>query len=415
MSERRRVVITGMGVLTPLGLTLAETWENAKAGKSGITRITQFDPSPMPTQIAGELKGFKPEAYMPAREARRMARCSQIALAATQQALADAGITLPLANPERVGVSVGVGMGGMEWTCNQARNYWEKGLSSVSPFAITASLPNIPAYHVSVYTGAQGAFIAPVAACASGAQAIGEAAEFIRNGRADVMLAGGTEALVYDIAIGAFCAMRAMSTRNDEPERASRPFDRDRDGFVFAEGAGMVVLESLEHAQARGARIYAEVLGHASSLDAYHIAQPDPEGRGAQRAMRWALQDAGIAPEEVDYINTHGTGTSLGDPIETFAVKSVFGKHAYKLALSSTKSMMGHTMGAAGAVEAIITVMTLVEGIITPTINLDNPDPQCDLDYTPNVARKADVRIAMKNAFGLGGQNSCLILKRWEE
>jgi len=403
-----------MGALTPLGLTLAETWENAKAGKSGITRITQFDPSPMPTQIAGELKGFKPEAYMPAREARRMARCSQIALAATQQALADAGITLPLATPERVGVAVGVGMGGMEWTCNQARNYWEKGLSTVSPFAITASLPNIPAYHVSVYTGAQGAFIAPVAACASGAQAIGEAAEFIRNGRADVMLAGGTEALVYDIAIGAFCAMRAMSTRNDEPERASRPFDRDRDGFVFAEGAGILVLESLEHAQARGARIYAEVLGHASSLDAYHIAQPDPEGRGAQRAMRWALQDAGVAPEEVDYINTHGTGTPLGDPIETFAVKSVFGDHAYKLALSSTKSMMGHTMGAAGAIETAITVMTLVEGIITPTINLDNPDPQCDLDYTPNVARKADVRIAMKNAFGLGGQNASLVLRRWE-
>ncbi len=414
MSERRRVVITGMGVLTPLGLSLAETWENAKAGKSGVTRITQFDASAMPTQIAGELKGFKPEAYMPAKEARRMARCSQVALAATQQALADAGLTLPLANPERVGVAVGVGMGGMEWTCNQARVYWEKGVGAVSPFALTAALPNIPTYHVSIYTGAQGAVIAPVAACASGTQAIGEAAEFIRHGRADVMFAGGTEALVYDIAIGAFCAMRAMSTRNDEPERASRPFDRDRDGFVFAEGAGILVLESLDHALARGARIYAEVLGHASSLDAYHIAQPDPEGRGAQRAMRWALEDAGIAPEEVDYINTHGTGTPLGDPIETFAVKSVFGAHAYKLALSSTKSMMGHTMGAAGAIESVITVMTLVEGIITPTINLDNPDPQCDLDYTPNVARKADVRIAMKNAFGLGGQNSSLILKRWE-
>ncbi len=414
MSERRRVVITGMGVLTPLGLTLAETWENAKAGKSGITRITQFDPTPMTTQIAGELKGFNPANYMPVKEARRMARCSQIAVAAAQQALADANVTLPLPDPERVGVAVGVGMGGMEWTCNQARAYWEKGLSAVSPFALTASIPNIPTYHVSMYAGAQGAVIAPVAACATGTQAIGEAAEFIRHGRADMMLAGGTEALVYDIAIGAFCAMRAMSTRNDEPERASRPFDRDRDGFVFAEGAGVLVLESLEHALARGAHIYAEVLGHASSLDAYHIAQPDPEGRGAQRAMRWALEDAGIKPEEVDYINTHGTGTPLGDPIETIAVKGVFGAHAYKLALSSTKSMVGHTMGAAGAIETAITVMTLVEGIITPTINLDNPDPQCDLDYTPNVARKADVRIAMKNAFGLGGQNSSLILRRWE-
>lgn len=414
MSERRRVVITGMGVLTPLGLTLAETWENTKAGKSGITRITQFDPTPMTTQIAGELKGFNPANYMPVKEARRMARCSQIAVAAAQQALADANVTLPLPDPDRVGVAVGVGMGGMEWTCNQARAYWEKGLSAVSPFALTASIPNIPTYHVSMYAGAQGAVIAPVAACATGTQAIGEAAEFIRHGRADMMLAGGTEALVYDIAIGAFCAMRAMSTRNDEPERASRPFDRDRDGFVFAEGAGVLVLESLEHALARGAHIYAEVLGHASSLDAYHIAQPDPEGRGAQRAMRWALEDAGIKPEEVDYINTHGTGTPLGDPIETIAVKGVFGAHAYKLALSSTKSMVGHTMGAAGAIETAITVMTLVEGIITPTINLDNPDPQCDLDYTPNVARKADVRIAMKNAFGLGGQNSSLILRRWE-
>ncbi len=410
----RRVVITGLGALTPLGLTVKESWEAMLAGKSGIGPITQFDASDFPTRIAGELKGFDPKHYISRKDARRMARCSQVAIAAVQEALRDAGFGEKVPEPERTGTVIGVGMGGLDWALLHSRRFWERGFRGVNPFAVAASLPNMPSHHVSLYSGAQGPITTPVAACASGSQAIGEALDLIRLGRADVMIAGGVEALVHEIPIAGFSVMGALSKRNDEPEKASRPFDKDRDGFVFSEGAGIVILETLEHAQARGAHIYAELVGYATSSDAYHIARPDPEGKGAQRVMRWALEDAGLQPEDVDYINAHGTATPLNDVTETYAIKQVFGEHAYKLAISSTKSMIGHTMGAAGAIETIATVLMMENDVILPTINLDEPDPQCDLDYVPNTARPARIEVAMKNAFGFGGQNACLVLKRWE-
>ncbi len=410
----KRVVITGLGALTPLGLTVKESWEAMLAGKSGIGPITQFDASGFPTRIAGELKGFDPKNYLSRKDARRMARCSQVAVAAVQEALRDAGFGEKVPEPERTGTVIGVGMGGLDWALKHSRSFWERGFRGMNPFAVASSLPNMPSYHVSLYSGAQGPITTPVAACASGSQAIGEALDLIRLGRADVMIAGGVEALVHEIPIAGFSVMGALSQRNDEPEKASRPFDKDRDGFVFSEGAGIVILETLEHALARGAHIYAELVGYATSSDAYHIARPDPEGKGAQRVMRWALEDAGLTPEDVDYINAHGTATPLNDVTETYAIKQVFGEHAYKLAISSTKSMIGHTMGAAGAIETIATVLMMEQGVILPTINLDEPDPQCDLDYVPNVARPARIEVAMKNAFGFGGQNACLVLKRWE-
>ncbi len=410
----KRVVITGLGALTPLGLTVKESWEAMLAGKSGIGPITQFDASGFPTRIAGELKGFDPKNYLSRKDARRMARCSQVAVAAVQEALRDAGFGEKVPEPERTGTVIGVGMGGLDWALKHSRSFWERGFRGMNPFAVASSLPNMPSYHVSLYSGAQGPITTPVAACASGSQAIGEALDLIRLGRADVMIAGGVEALVHEIPIAGFSVMGALSQRNDEPEKASRPFDKDRDGFVFSEGAGIVILETLEHALARGAHIYAELVGYATSSDAYHIARPDPEGKGAQRVMRWALEDAGLTPEDVDYINAHGTATPLNDVTETYAIKQVFGEHAYKLAISSTKSMIGHTMGAAGAIETIATVLMMEQGVILPTINLDEPDPRCDLDYVPNVARPARIEVAMKNAFGFGGQNACLVLKRWE-
>jgi len=414
-ANRVRVVITGMGVMTPLGLTVRETWENVLAGKSGVAPIQRFDAAALPVQIAGEVKNFDPAVYMPAKEARRMARCSQLAVAAAVEALKDAGLPTPLPNAEQAGTAVGVGMGGLDWAIENSRKFWRQGLQGASPFSLVSSLPNMPSYHVSLLTGALGPVVNPVAACATSSQAIGEAAELIRRGRADLMVAGGAEGLVIDVAIAGFTVMGALSQRNAEPERASRPFDKDRDGLVFAEGAGIVILERLECALARGARIYAEVLGYATSTDAYHIARPDPEARGVQRAIRWALQDAGAAPETIDYINAHGTATPINDATETYAIKKVFGDHAYKLAISSTKSMLGHTMGAAGAIETIVTVMAMQTGIIPPTINLDNPDPACDLDYVPWQPRKAKIQRAVKNAFGFGGQNACLVLDHWPD
>ncbi len=411
--KRARVVITGMGAVTPLGLSVRETWENVVAGKSGVAPIQRFDASALPVQIAGEVKNFDPAAYMPAKEVRRMARCSQLAVAAAVEAVKDAGLPTPIPDAERVGTSVGVGMGGLDWAIDNSRKFWRQGLLGASPFSLISALPNMPAYHVSLLTGAFGPVLNPVAACATSSQAIGEAAELIRHGRADLVVAGGAEGLVIDVAIAGFTVMGALSQRNAEPERASRPFDRDRDGLVFAEGAGILVLERLECALARGAQIYAEVLGYATSTDAYHIARPDPEAQGVQRAIRWALQDAEAAPETIDYINAHGTATQINDSAETFAIKKVFGEHAYKLAVSSTKSMLGHTMGAAGAIETIITVMAMQTGIIPPTINLDNPDPACDLDYVPWKPRKAKIQKALKNAFGFGGQNACLVLGHW--
>jgi len=415
MSECRRVVVTGVGAVTPLGLTMDETWQGLLAGASGIGPINQFDVSGLPSQIAGELKGFDPTEYIEYKEARRMARCSQVAVATAQEAVADAGLALPLERGERVGTLIGSGVGGYERAIEGVDTFREKGLRRVNPFLPISMLTNMPSHHVSTWAGAMGPISTVVAACATGTQAIGEAAEHIRRGAADIMLCGGVDAMVHFTLMVGFCAMRALSTRNDEPERASRPFDAERDGFVLSEGAAVFVLEDLEHAQARGARIRAEILGHSSSSDAFHVAKPDPEGRGASRAMTWALEDAGADPTDVDYINAHGSATPISDPIETLAIKRVFGDHAYRVPISSTKSMIGHPMGGAGAIEAAVCVRTIEEGMIHPTANLENPDPECDLDYVPEGAREANVDIALSNSFGLGGQNACLVLGRFEE
>jgi beta-ketoacyl-acyl-carrier-protein synthase II len=401
-------------MVSPLGLNVADTWAGLLAGRSGVAPITLFDSSTVPARIAGEVKGFDPAQYMNFKEVRRMARVSHLAIAAAREALADSGLPLPLPEDERTGTAIGVGMGGLDWALENARKFWAVGMRGVSPFAITSTLPNMPSYHVSYLARAMGPITTPVAACASGVFGIGEAAEYIRRGKADVMIAGGAEAMVSEIPIAGFSAMGALSKRNDEPERASRPFDAQRDGFVMAEGAAVVILERLEHALARGARILVEVAGFGCSSDAFHITQPDPEGKGAQRTMRWALEDAGVAPAEVDYINAHGTSTPLNDAIESCAIKQVFGERAYRVPVSSSKSMLGHALGAAGAMEAVATVRTIIEGVIHPTINLEYPDPQCDLDYVPNQARRANVRVALKNAFGFGGQNACLVLRRYE-
>ncbi|MDW8069051.1 MAG: beta-ketoacyl-ACP synthase II [Anaerolineae bacterium] len=411
--NRPRVVVTGVGAVTPLGLTAEETWQGLLAGRSGIGPITQFDSSHLPVRIAGEVKGFDPGRYMPPREVRRIARASQLALAAAQEAVAMAG--LPPHLGERASVVIGTGIGGLEWAFAQARVLWEQGWERVSPFGIPASLPNMPAYHISRWAQALGPISTVVTACAAGTQAVGEGAEVIRRGAADVVIAGGVEGFIHEIAIAGFAAMRALSTGNDDPQRASRPFDARRDGFVLAEGAGVLVLERLEHARARGVPILAEVLGWSSSSDGFHVAQPDPEGQGATRAMRWALADAGVRPEEVDYINAHATATPLNDIIETRAIKSVFGPYAYRVPISATKSMLGHTMGGAGAIEAVVCVLTLRDQAIHPTINLEEPDPECDLDYVPGQARRAAVRVVLSNSFGLGGQNACLVLRLWEE
>jgi 3-oxoacyl-[acyl-carrier-protein] synthase II len=415
MNARKRVVVTGMGAMTPLALTLEETWQDLVAGRSGVGLITQFDASESPSRIAGEIKGFDPKDYIDRKEARRMARCSQVSVAVAQAALADAGLELPLTDAARVGVSMGTAVGGFEQAVGVVDDHRAKGWGRVNPFTAIGMLLNMPSHHVSCFAGAKGPISTEVAACASGTQAVGEAADAIRLGAADMMICGGVEALIHFAPITSFCAMRALSTRNDEPQKASRPFDADRDGFVYSEGCAVLVLESLEHATARGAHVRAEVLGHASSSDAYHVAQPHPEGEGAIHAMHRALEDAGLAPSDVDYINAHGTSTPINDAVETKAIKEVFGECAYDIPISSTKSMIGHAMGGAGAIEAAVCVKTIEEGIIHPTINLENPDPACDLDYVPGEARQADVRVTLSNSFGLGGQNACLVLGRFED
>ncbi|MBI3177976.1 MAG: beta-ketoacyl-ACP synthase II [Chloroflexi bacterium] len=412
---RTRVVITGLGAITPLGLSVDAFWDGLSNGRNGIKRITQFDSTGFDCQVAGEVDGFDPAQYIDPKEARRMARCSQFAIAAAQQAVTDAGLVLPLVDEERVGVLIGTAIGGFDEADKAVNDFRRKGSVRANPFAVTACIPNMPAHHVSRTFLARGPLMCLVVACATGTQVIGEATEVIRRGSADVMLAGGTEALIGDFAIAGFSGMRALPTHfNDTPERASRPFDRDREGFVFSEGCGVVVVEKLEHAQARGARIYAEVLGQGASSDAFHVAQPDPSGEGAIRAMKWALQNARIDPSEVGYINAHGSSTPINDPLETMAIKKVFGAHAGELLISSTKSMIGHPMGASGTLEAIACMKTLTTGIVHPTRNLDNADPECDLDYVPHTAREADIRIAMSNSFGLGGQNACLVLSKFE-
>jgi 3-oxoacyl-[acyl-carrier-protein] synthase II len=410
-----RVVITGMGAVTPLGLSVQESWEGLVAGRSGIAEITLFDASDLPIRIAGEVKGFDVSPYVDVKEARRMARSSHLALAAGAQAMADAGLGDQVPDPERAGVVMGTGIGGFDAGLEGWDTFKTKGLRRVNPFTAMALLCNMPAHHLSLRYQCQAYNSTVVTACASGTQAIGEATEAIRRGAADLMLAGGVEAMIHPVLVGGFIVMRVLAADNDNPEKAIKPFDARRDGFVTSEGSAVMVLERLDHALDRGARIYAEVLGYAANTDAFHVAIPDPEGAGAIRCMRWALENAGVAPTEIDYINAHGPGTEVGDPAETKAIKVLFGEHAYQVPISSTKSMVGHALGGAGAIEAMACVKTIETGIIHPTINYEVPDPACDLDYVPNVARKAGVRTTLSNSFGLGGQNACLVLGRIQE
>lgn len=408
-----RVVITGMGAVTPLG-RFPEFWERVKQGESGVRRIQSFDPSHLDVQIAAEVIDFDPSDYLDSKETRRMARPSQLAVVAAMDALKDSGMTVEDLQPiaERVAVDYGSSLGGHDLAQHASFNFRTHGRRP-GPFSLVESIPNIPAHHISRLIGSLGPLICISAACATGTHSIGDAMNLLRYGKADVVLTGGVEAMIYDYGIAGFVSMRGLATGyNDEPARASRPFDLNRNGFVFGEGAGAFVLEPLERAVKRGARIYAEVLGMASSSDAYHVAAPDPEGRGAANAMKWALEDAQMDPELIDYINTHGSSTQANDVVETNAIKRVFKGHAYKLAANSTKSMIGHLLGGAGAVEGIATVMSLYEQVLHPTINYETPDPECDLDYVPNEARDAQLQFAMSNNFGLGGQNASIIFGR---
>lgn len=410
-----RVVITGLGVVTPIGNDVTTFWNNIQNGVSGIDYITAFDPSDFTTKIAGEVKNFNPEDYMDKKEVRRMDRFVHFAVAATKQALQHAQLEIENTNPYRVGVYIGSGIGGLATLEENHKTLLEKGPKRVSPFLIPMMIANMASGIVSIHTGAKGPNSTVVTACATGTHAIGDAFEIIRRGDADVMITGGSESTITPLAFAGFGSMKALSTRNDEPTKASRPFDLHRDGFVMGEGAGILILESLEHAQKRGANIIAEVIGYGMSGDAYHLTAPAPEGEGAARAMKEAIRRAGISPTEVDYINAHGTSTDYNDKFETMAIKSAFGEHAYSLAVSSTKSMTGHLLGAAGAVEAVICALTIRDGIIPPTINYETPDPDCDLDYVPNEARKKPVRVAMSNSLGFGGHNASIILKAYED
>lgn len=409
--ERRRVVVTGMGALTPVGLDVQSSWESLVKGWSGIRHETLAASAGFSSQLSGRVRGFNPEDWISAREARRMPRFAQLAVAASIQAVRDAALDMSALDLERVGVVVGTAFGGsIDETQEASRVFFEKGPMRISPFYLVRLLPNIAAYHISHHLDTQGYTNTIVTACASGTQAIGEAADAIRNGRADVIIAGGSDSQISEVALASMCVMGGLSIRNHEPERASRPFDLGRDGFVGAEGAAIVVLESLEHATSRQARIYAEVLGYAASSDTSHISHPDPDGRAADRAMRWAMKDAGVACEQIDYINAHATSTPLGDMAETRAIKRTFGDRAYRIPISATKSMTGHMSGASGAFEAIVCIQAIGTSVIHPTINYDEPDPECDLDYVPNTARPARVRYALSNSFGLGGQNACLVV-----
>jgi beta-ketoacyl-acyl-carrier-protein synthase II len=412
--NRKRVVVTGLGAITPLGSSVSKYWDGLVAGTSGIGCITRFDASQLPCQIAGEIPDFVPEDYMERKETRRTGRNAQIALAAAIQAVQDAGLPERLPDPERAGIAFGTGMGGLDLLDENVRILRSKGHERVSPFALPGSIPNLAAFIISQRLGIIGPSITVTTACTTGTQAIGEGVEIIRRGSADIVITGGTDAMVSDFAIACFTAMRALPiSYNQCPTRASRPFDLHREGFVFSEGAGALVLESLEHAEQRGARIYGEVAGHASSVDGFHLAALDPEAAGPIRAMHWALEDAGVSPDEVDYINAHGTSTKVNDFTETRAIRAVLGSRAYQVPISATKSMIGHAMGGAGALESIASVLTIHSGWIPPTINYDTPDPDLDLDYVPNKARRADVNTLLKNSFGLGGQNACLVLKRY--
>ena len=416
MSTDRKVVITGIGVVTPVGKDLVSFWDALKNGHSGISRISSFDPSDFDCQIAGEVKDFTPAQYFKnPKDARRTDRYTQFAMAAAKMALEDSGVDLEKVDCSRFGTVIGSGIGGLNTLCEQHTTLMNKGPNRVSPFMIPMMISNMASGLVSMEYGLAGPNFSTVSACATACHAVGEAWRMVQHGEADIFVCGGAEATVVPIGIAGFAAMKAMSTRNDDPERASRPFDKDRDGFVMGEGAGILVIEELEHAKRRGARIYCELAGYGLSADAYHMTSPLPEGEGAARCMKMALEKSGIAPSEVDYVNAHGTSTGMGDICETKAIKAVFGDHAKNgLLVSSTKSMTGHLLGAAGSVEFAACVMAIRDGIIPPTINLDNPDPECDLDYVPKVAREHKVRVAVNNSFGFGGHNATLVARAFE-
>jgi 3-oxoacyl-[acyl-carrier-protein] synthase II len=410
----RRVVVTGMGAVTPLGVSVDETWRGLLAGRSGIATITLFDASELPVRIAGEVKGFQPLDYAERKEVERTPRFAHLALAAATEAMADAGLGDQSPHGDRAGVMIGTANGGID----EGFIGWDRlnagGLRAVRAFVLPATMPNVAVQQVGRWFGCGGYSCTVTTACASGTQAIGEAAEVIRRGTADLMLAGGAESLMHPGFCVGLSALRVLSTRNETPEQATKPFDAHRDGFAWAEGAAILVLERLDRALDRGTRIYAEVLGYAANSDAHHVAIPDPVGAGAARCMRWALEHAGINATEIDYINAHGTATDVGDRTETMAIKAEFGEDAYHVPVSSTKSMIGHAGGATGAIELVACIKTIEQGIIHPTINYEVPDPECDLDYVPNVARRADVRVTLSNSFGLGGQNACVVLGRFQ-
>jgi 3-oxoacyl-[acyl-carrier-protein] synthase II len=408
----RRVVVTGVGVVSPLGTGNQKNWDALVAGKSGIDRITRFDVSDFPVQIAGEVKDFNPEDFIEKKEIKKMDLFIQYALAAAQFAMEDSGLTVTEENAERVGVLVGAGLGGLPTIERYHEALREGGYKKISPFFIPMLIINLAPGHISIKYGAKGPNVSSVSACATGTHSIGDAYHIIRRGDADAMIAGGTESTVTPLAIGGFSVMRALSSRNDDPTAASRPFEKSRDGFVLAEGSGIVVLEEYEAAKKRGAKIYAEVVGYGLTGDAYHLTAPSPEGEGAARCMQMALKNAGIDPGMVDFINAHGTSTPFNDLYETMAIKKTFGGHASKLMVSSTKSMTGHLLGAAGGVEAVYTLLSMDKGIATPTINYAEPDPECDLDFVPNTPREAKINYAMSNSFGFGGTNATLLFKK---
>ncbi len=411
--SRRRVVVTGLGVVSPVGIGVEETWSALVAGRSGIGPITLFDASTFPTRIAGEVKDFDAAKFMDRKEVRRNNRFIHFALAAAEMAVRDSGLDMAKEDPERVGCIVGAGIGGLGTIEDEHRTFLEKGVRKIGPFFIPSLIINLAPGQISLRYGMKGPNFSPVSACATGNHSIGDAMLYIERGMADVMVTGGCEATITTLGIGGFCAARALSERNDAPEKASRPFDKNRDGFVAGEGSGILVVEEYEHARRRGAQIYAELVGYGTTADAYHITSPAPRGEGGQRAMRMALRDAGISPDQVGYINTHGTSTPAGDIAECQAINEVFGEHAKKgLMVSSTKSMTGHLLGAAGGLEAAITVLALVRGVLPPTINVDEQDPECALDVVPNQAREKRVDVGMSNSFGFGGTNAVVLFKR---
>ena len=411
---RRRVAVTGVGMVSPVGLDTRETWKALLQGRSGVGYVTRFDTSKFPTKIAAEVKGFDPLLYLIPKEVRKMDLFIQYAISASDYAVDASGLEITPENGERVGVFIGSGIGGFGIIEREHNNFLARGPRRISPFFIPSTIVNLAAGQVSIRIGAMGPNSATCTACSAGSHAIGDSFRMIQRGETDVMIAGGTEAAITPMGMGGFSAMRALSKRNDAPEKASRPFDRNRDGFVMGEGAGILVLEELEQARKRGAEILAEIVGYGMSGDAHHITAPPEDGSGAVRAMRKTLEDARVSPDQVDYINAHGTSTPPNDRIETLAIKTAFGDHARKLAVSATKSMTGHLLGAAGGLEGGVAVQTLKDQVIPPTINLETPDPDCDLDYVPHHARKADIRYAMSNSFGFGGTNACLLFKRYD-